>query len=130
RRAGAWRRVVRVRSGLDCRARAESRLASLACAAGGGAGCVAARGKDRLLWADRAGRALVRRRCGGRAASSGRGAVSEQGLIQLAPSRPAPQALEERRRLERQARLLAWGGIGYHLLEAAVAVAAGVAAGS
>jgi divalent metal cation (Fe/Co/Zn/Cd) transporter len=36
----------------------------------------------------------------------------------------------ERRRLERQARLLAWGGIGYHLLEAGVAIAAGVAAGS
>jgi divalent metal cation (Fe/Co/Zn/Cd) transporter len=56
--------------------------------------------------------------------------VSEQGLIQLKVARPATQALEGRRRLERQARLLAWGGIGYHLLEAAVAVAAGVAAGS
>jgi divalent metal cation (Fe/Co/Zn/Cd) transporter len=56
--------------------------------------------------------------------------VSEQGLIQLTPARPAAQALEGRPKLERQARLLAWGGIGYHLLEAAVAVAAGLAAGS
>jgi divalent metal cation (Fe/Co/Zn/Cd) transporter len=56
--------------------------------------------------------------------------VSEQGLIELKPVRAAPQALAERRRLERQARLLAWGGIGYHFLEAAVAVGAGVAAGS
>ena len=36
----------------------------------------------------------------------------------------------ERQRLEHQARLLAWGGIGYHLLEAAIAVGAGLAAGS
>jgi divalent metal cation (Fe/Co/Zn/Cd) transporter len=36
----------------------------------------------------------------------------------------------ERARLERKARLLAWGGIGYHLLEAAVAIGAGLAAGS
>jgi divalent metal cation (Fe/Co/Zn/Cd) transporter len=56
--------------------------------------------------------------------------VSEQGLIQLTPARPAAPALEGRRRLERQARRLAWGGIGYHFLEAAVAVGAGVAAGS
>lgn len=56
--------------------------------------------------------------------------MSEQGLIQLTPARPAAQTLEGRRRLERQARLLAWGGIGYHLLEAAVAIGAGLAAGS
>ncbi len=57
--------------------------------------------------------------------------MSEQ-LIQLTPLRPAAasEALEERRKLERQARLLAWGGIGYHVLEAAVAVGAGLAAGS
>jgi divalent metal cation (Fe/Co/Zn/Cd) transporter len=36
----------------------------------------------------------------------------------------------ERARLERQARLLAWGGIGYHFVEFGVALAAGVAAGS
>jgi divalent metal cation (Fe/Co/Zn/Cd) transporter len=35
-----------------------------------------------------------------------------------------------RARLERQARLLAWGGIVYHFAECAVAVGAGVAAGS
>jgi divalent metal cation (Fe/Co/Zn/Cd) transporter len=36
----------------------------------------------------------------------------------------------QRSRLERQARLLAWGGIGYHFLEFAIALAAGLAAGS
>jgi hypothetical protein len=36
----------------------------------------------------------------------------------------------ERRRLERQARLLAWGGIGYHVAEFGVAIAAGIQAGS
>src|SRR5206468_173830 len=53
-------------------------------------------------------------------------------LIQLTPLRAAAtsEAQEERRRLERQARRLAWGGIGYHVLEAAVAVGAGLAAGS
>jgi divalent metal cation (Fe/Co/Zn/Cd) transporter len=50
-------------------------------------------------------------------------------LVQL--ERPLPsRAVTERRRLERQARLLAWGGIAYHLAEFAVAIAAGVAAGS
>jgi divalent metal cation (Fe/Co/Zn/Cd) transporter len=57
--------------------------------------------------------------------------MSEQ-LIELTPLRAAAtsKAHEERRRLERQARRLAWGGIGYHVLEAAVAVGAGLAAGS
>jgi divalent metal cation (Fe/Co/Zn/Cd) transporter len=36
----------------------------------------------------------------------------------------------ERAQLERQARLLAWGGIGYHFVEFAVALVAGLAAGS
>jgi divalent metal cation (Fe/Co/Zn/Cd) transporter len=36
----------------------------------------------------------------------------------------------ERARLERRARLLAWGGNGWHLIEFAIAVGAGVAAGS
>ncbi len=38
--------------------------------------------------------------------------------------------LPERARLERKARLLAWGGNVWHLLEFAIAVAAGVVAGS
>jgi len=38
--------------------------------------------------------------------------------------------LDERLRLERRARLLAWGGSVYHLGEFAVALAAGIAAGS
>jgi divalent metal cation (Fe/Co/Zn/Cd) transporter len=37
---------------------------------------------------------------------------------------------DERVRIERQARLLAWGGIGYHFAEFAVALVAGIAAGS
>jgi divalent metal cation (Fe/Co/Zn/Cd) transporter len=36
----------------------------------------------------------------------------------------------DRRRLEQRARLLAWGGNAWHLLEFAIAVAAGIAAGS
>ena len=36
----------------------------------------------------------------------------------------------ERSRLERRARLLAWGGIAWHAVEFAIAVAAGIAAGS
>jgi divalent metal cation (Fe/Co/Zn/Cd) transporter len=39
-------------------------------------------------------------------------------------------AAAERARLERRARLLAWGGIGWHLVEFAIAAAAGIAAGS
>ena len=40
---------------------------------------------------------------------------------------PSPQ---ERSRLERHARLLAWGGIAWHVVEFAIAVIAGIAAGS
>jgi divalent metal cation (Fe/Co/Zn/Cd) transporter len=42
---------------------------------------------------------------------------------------PRPRSVE-RERLERQARLLAWGGIGYHFVEFAVALGAGIAASS
>jgi divalent metal cation (Fe/Co/Zn/Cd) transporter len=42
----------------------------------------------------------------------------------------AALAAEERARLQRKARLLAWGGNVWHFLEGAVALAAGVAAGS
>ena len=57
--------------------------------------------------------------------------MSDQ-LIQLTPSHAAPVGgrLIERQKLEQQARRLAWGGIGYHVLEAAIAVGAGLAAGS
>jgi len=55
--------------------------------------------------------------------------VSE--TIQLTPiDRPAVPQPTERARLERQARLLAWGGLAWHVVEFAIAVAAGVAAGS
>jgi divalent metal cation (Fe/Co/Zn/Cd) transporter len=62
------------------------------------------------------------------------------GLIQLTPAaargelrvlgqRP-PLDPQARRRLERRATLLAWVGNGWHLVELAVALAAGIAAGS
>jgi divalent metal cation (Fe/Co/Zn/Cd) transporter len=47
--------------------------------------------------------------------------------IQLLGIGPAPA---ERARLERRTRLLAWGGIAWHVVEFAIAIAAGLAAGS
>src|SRR5256885_15523027 len=57
--------------------------------------------------------------------------MSDQ-LLQLTPLRTAPgsEAQLGRRKLERRARSLAWGGVGYHLVEAAIAVGAGLAASS
>ena len=52
--------------------------------------------------------------------------------IQLTP-RPRPQPLasaDERARLERRARRLAWGGNAWHVIEFAIAVGAGIAASS
>jgi divalent metal cation (Fe/Co/Zn/Cd) transporter len=46
------------------------------------------------------------------------------------PVFPARLAPAERARLERQTRFLAWGGIGWHVVEFAIAIAAGLAAGS
>jgi len=53
-------------------------------------------------------------------------------LLRIGPRPPVAQELppHERARLERRAKLLAWGGNGWHLLEFAIAVGAGVAAGS
>src|SRR5437763_15020054 len=58
-------------------------------------------------------------------------------LMQLGEARPltvpvltAGPAPAERARLERRTRLLAWAGIGWHIGEFAIALAAGVAAGS
>ncbi len=65
--------------------------------------------------------------------------MSEQSapLVQLGAARPLASPLlslgpppAERSRLERQARLLAWGGIAWHVVEFAIAVGAGIAAGS
>ena len=65
--------------------------------------------------------------------------MSEQGtrLIQLGASRPPPLPLtptgltvDERLAAERRARLLAWGGIAWHIVEFTIALAAGLAAGS
>jgi divalent metal cation (Fe/Co/Zn/Cd) transporter len=54
--------------------------------------------------------------------------VSEQGLglVQLGPIQPTAA----RKRLERHARALAWGGIAWHVVEFAIAIGAGIAAGS
>jgi divalent metal cation (Fe/Co/Zn/Cd) transporter len=56
------------------------------------------------------------------------------GLLQLGPpARPAaPLRLSaaERRQWERRARLLAWGGIAWHVVEFLIALLAGLAAGS
>ena len=46
------------------------------------------------------------------------------------PGQRSPFEPEARARLERRAKLLAWVGNGWHLVEFAVAVAAGIAAGS
>jgi divalent metal cation (Fe/Co/Zn/Cd) transporter len=58
-------------------------------------------------------------------------------LVQLGEARPltlpvlaADPARAERARLERRTRLLAWGGIAWHVVEFAIAIAAGLAAGS
>jgi divalent metal cation (Fe/Co/Zn/Cd) transporter len=62
------------------------------------------------------------------------------GLIELTPDAargelrvaqpPVPLAPKEHGRMVRQARLLAWGGNAWHFVEFAIAVGAGVAAGS
>lgn len=66
--------------------------------------------------------------------------IERPGLIQLTPAaargelqvlgRPAQLNPDERARLERRAKLLAWIGSGWHLVEFAIALAAGIAAGS
>lgn len=68
------------------------------------------------------------------------GTTERPGLTRLTPAaargglrllgRGPTLAPEERSRLERRAKLLAWVGNGWHLVEFAVALAAGIAAGS
>ena len=50
--------------------------------------------------------------------------------VELTHRVAAPQPPEERARLERRARLLAWGGNSWHVVEFAIAVGAGIVAGS
>ena len=50
--------------------------------------------------------------------------------IQTIALKPRLQRSPERERLERRARLLAWGGIAYHFVEFAIAIGAGIAASS
>jgi divalent metal cation (Fe/Co/Zn/Cd) transporter len=53
--------------------------------------------------------------------------------VELKPAQRPREAVlppQERARLQRQARLLAWGGNAWHLVEFAIAIGAGVAAGS
>lgn len=55
--------------------------------------------------------------------------TTEPARIEL-PRLGPPLGRQERQRLERRARVLAWAGNGWHLGEFAIAVAAGLAAGS
>src|SRR6478752_6247714 len=59
--------------------------------------------------------------------------MAEQ-LLQLGSVRPPSDALRpspaDRTRLERRARMLAWGGIAWHFVEFGIALGAGVAASS
>jgi divalent metal cation (Fe/Co/Zn/Cd) transporter len=50
-------------------------------------------------------------------------------VVEITPLRGALQQ-GERTRLQRRARMLAWGGIAWHFVEFAIAVGAGIAAGS
>lgn len=50
--------------------------------------------------------------------------------LQLRPRLEAPVPPETRQALARRARLLAWGGNAWHLVEFAIAIGAGIAAGS
>jgi divalent metal cation (Fe/Co/Zn/Cd) transporter len=54
--------------------------------------------------------------------------MSSSPVIQLRVGAPAPRS--DRVRLERQARRLAWVGIGWHFVEFGIAIGAGIAAGS
>ena len=54
-----------------------------------------------------------------------------QQLVEVKPlERLSALPLGERARLQRRARLLAWGGIAWHFIEFAIALGAGIAAGS
>jgi divalent metal cation (Fe/Co/Zn/Cd) transporter len=56
--------------------------------------------------------------------------VAEQ-LVEIGTlHRPVILPAADREKLERRARRLAWGGIAWHLIEFAIAIAAGIAAGS
>jgi divalent metal cation (Fe/Co/Zn/Cd) transporter len=55
--------------------------------------------------------------------------VSSQ-TIKVAAGRFTPLPPIERAKLQQRARLLAWGGIAWHFIEFAIALAAGIAAGS
>ena len=54
----------------------------------------------------------------------------EVGSPQTITLQPRLERSPERERLERRARVLAWGGIAYHFVEFAIALAAGIAANS
>jgi divalent metal cation (Fe/Co/Zn/Cd) transporter len=54
-----------------------------------------------------------------------------QQLVEISPLRAsAALSPDERSRLQRRARTLAWGGIAWHFIEFAIAIGAGIAAGS
>jgi divalent metal cation (Fe/Co/Zn/Cd) transporter len=60
-------------------------------------------------------------------AASDRSGLTATVQLERRLSRPSPG---ERPALERRARLLAWGGIGWHVVEFGIALGAGIAAGS
>jgi divalent metal cation (Fe/Co/Zn/Cd) transporter len=56
--------------------------------------------------------------------------MSAETQLPMLPMAPVPEVPARRPHFVRRARQLAWVGLGWHLVEAAVALAAGVAAGS
>jgi divalent metal cation (Fe/Co/Zn/Cd) transporter len=60
----------------------------------------------------------------------GAGSSTAKPASQTITVQPRLEGSPERERLEHRARLLAWGGIAYHFVEFAIALAAGIAASS
>lgn len=56
--------------------------------------------------------------------------VGQNGRVSIEGATPSRSISCERFEIERQARRLAWGGNAWHVIEFAIAVGAGVAAGS
>ena len=133
RRSGRSRGALRVRPRLGRRALAESRFSPRSDAALARGRPLATGGKDGDVLAHREPAANSSVQCSHRI----RACVPEQttpllqiGVARRLPLAPAGPPPVERARLERRARVLAWVGIGWHVVEALIALVAGVAAGS
>src|SRR5215212_1726054 len=114
---------MRLRPGLDRRSCAEPRLAPPEAAALARAGDLATRREARHVLANGRGERAAR----GSVGREGEGGVVSRQPIQLARK---PVKTNARRKLIRRAKFLAWLGVGWHGIEAAIAVGAGLAAGS